>query len=103
MSCKRLPLVIAAIAMLAGCTTAGHEVGQTDAFLGEAVKYNPAVQTINPDPVYGPGTAKPGDNGEKGAAAVERYRTDQVNDRHRKEVKSSAGGELSTTEGTSPK
>ena len=68
----------AMIATLGGCSTAGRETGAGDPFLGEAVRYNAAVQTINPDPVYGPDDAKPGDNGEKGAAAVKRYRTDKV-------------------------
>ena len=42
------------------------------------MKYNAAVQIIDPDPVYDANGAQPGDNGEKGAAAVKRYRTDQV-------------------------
>jgi hypothetical protein len=67
----------ATVAALGGCAM-GREAGAGDPFLGEAVKYNAAVQTINPDPVYTADMAKPGDNGEKGAAAVKRYRTDQV-------------------------
>jgi hypothetical protein len=50
----------------------------TDVGFGEAVKYATAVQTIDPDPVYGPDAAQPGDNGEKAAEAVKRYRTDKV-------------------------
>ena len=34
-----------------------------DPALGEAVKYDAALQTINPDPVYPAGAAQPGDNG----------------------------------------
>lgn len=45
---------------------------------GEAVKYNMAVHTVNPDPVYTEEDAKPGDNGEVGAKAVQRYRQGNV-------------------------
>ena len=41
---------------------------------------NAAMQIINPDPVSAEGGAQPGDNGDKGADAVARYRTDQVKD-----------------------
>jgi hypothetical protein len=37
-----------------------------------------AIQTIDPDPVYAPDGAQPGDNGDKGAQAVKRYRTGDV-------------------------
>jgi hypothetical protein len=49
-----------------------------DPGFGETVKYAAAVQTIDPDPVYAPDGAQPGDNGDKGAHAVKRYRTDAV-------------------------
>ena len=101
MSCSRAIIATAVLAMLGGCSTGGKEVGAGDPFLGESVRYNAALQTINPDPVYGPDDAKPGDNGEKGAAAVERYRTDKVNDRHSKEVSAASSSGMSTTEGTS--
>ena len=57
----------------AGCTP-------TDVGFGETVKYATAAQTIDPDPVYAPDGAQPGDHGDKGAQAVKRYRTDQVKD-----------------------
>lgn len=79
MSCKRAIFGTAMLGLLAACSTNPHaEVGAGDPFLGESVRYNAAVQTINPDPVYGPEDAKPGDNGDKGADAVQRYRTDAV-------------------------
>lgn len=80
MSCKRmrLPLSIAAIVALAGCNTANSHIGDTDAFMGESVKYNAAIQTINPAPVYPPETAQAGDNGDVGARAVKRYRSGQA-------------------------
>ena len=49
-----------------------------DPSFGEAVKYNQAIQTINPDPVYPPGSAKPGDSGTRAAAAAKAYRTGTV-------------------------
>lgn len=59
--------------LLGGCTP-------VDAGLGEAVKYDQLAQTINPDPRYPAGGALPGDSGEHGAKAVERYRKDAVKD-----------------------
>ena len=49
-----------------------------DAGLGEAVKYNMAVQTVNPEPQYPADGAQPGDSGEHGAKATERYRKGEV-------------------------
>lgn len=95
MSFKHL-LIGAGCLGLAACNTANSHIGDEDPYLGEAVRYNAAIQTINPDPVYAENGAQPGDNGEKGAEAVKRYRTDQVNDRHRSESRTrnsgSAGG-----------
>lgn len=45
-----------------------------DPGLGEALRYDMAVQTVDPDPVYPEAGAKPGDSGEHGAKATERYR-----------------------------
>jgi len=78
MSSKRWHIIIAAAAGLAACGTVNKPIGVEDQAFGEAVKYNAAVQTINPAPVYADGGAQPGDNGDKGAQAVKRYRTDQV-------------------------
>jgi len=55
------------LAGLAACTP-------VDSGLGEAVKYDMAIQTVNPDPVYPEDGAQPGDSGEKGAKAVKNYR-----------------------------
>ena len=92
-----LPVCLA----IAGCNTAHTEIGQEDPFHGESVRYNAALQIINPDPVYPEGAMEPGSNGAKGAAAVNRYRTDQVNARHRTEVNDVRSGGLSTTQATS--
>ena len=77
MSSRLLSLATAALA-LGACSTMNKPIGQEDAAFGEATKYNAAVQTINPDPVYQPGDAQPGDNGVKGADAAKRYRSDTV-------------------------
>ena len=74
---KLLPIAIAAVT-LCGCSTVNKNIGQEDPAFGEAAKYNAAMQTINPAPVYGPNGAQPGDNGDHGAQAVKRYRTGQV-------------------------
>jgi type IV pilus biogenesis protein CpaD/CtpE len=61
-------MVLAAVLTgLAGCSA-------VDPGLGEAQRYNMAIQTVNPDPVYPEDGAQPGDNGEKGANAVKAYR-----------------------------
>ena len=76
MSCKVIA-VSASLALLAGCAV--NPVSQSaDPGMGEAAKYNAAIQTIDPDPVYTADGAQPGDNGEMGASAVKRYRTDAV-------------------------
>ena len=69
---------IIGLAALAACNTANTHIGDEDPGMGEAAKYNAALQTINPTPVYPPTAAQPGDNGDVGAHAVKRYRTDAV-------------------------
>jgi hypothetical protein len=80
MSSRRIRLVAVAVplTMLAACNTVNPQTGSVDPAFGEALKYDMAVQTIDPDPVYAADAAKPGDHGDKGAAAVKRYRTDTV-------------------------
>jgi len=77
MSFKR----ILAMGVLASALTAcgfNQQIGTEDPGLGEAVKYDTALQTINPTPVYPPGAAQPGASGAVGAAAAKRYRTGTV-------------------------
>lgn len=69
---RRLTLIAGTLAL--GCSACVP----TDTGFGESVKYAQAVQTIDPDPVYAPDGAQPGDHGDKAAAAVKRYRTDAV-------------------------
>ena len=91
MSSKALSISCAAL-LVAGCSTMNKPIGQEDAGLGEAVKYNAAVQTVNPDPVHPADGAQPGDSGAKAAAAVKRYRTDAVK---QVEVMETTGGSSS--------
>jgi hypothetical protein len=78
--------------MLAGALAIGcGACVPTDVGFGETVKYAQAVQTIDPDPVYGPDASQPGDSGDKGAAAVKRYRTNTVKDVDVMSTKSSTG------------
>lgn len=72
--CAALPLVLT----LGACNTANTHIGDEDPAFGEAVKYNAAIQTINPTPVYAANAAQPGSNGETGAEAVKRYRSGSV-------------------------
>lgn len=78
MCSKRLLAMGLSALPLAGCATLDPVTGSVDRHFGEAVAWNKAVQTINPDPVYAETGAKPGDNGAVAAGAARRYRTDQV-------------------------
>jgi type IV pilus biogenesis protein CpaD/CtpE len=77
MSCK-IVLAAAAMMLTGASETLDKQSGSTDPGFGEALKYDMAVQTINPDPVYDDKAAKPGDHGGRAADAVKRYRTDRV-------------------------
>lgn len=70
---SKLTIAIGGIALfgLGGCAA-------VDPGMGEALKYDMAAQTIDPDPTYGPDDAKPGDSGEHGADAAKRYRDGAV-------------------------
>ncbi len=78
MSSRRVLIALLSCCALAACNTMYTHYGDEDPGLGEAPKFNAAVQTINPTPVYSANSAQPGSNGEVGAAAVKRYRTDKV-------------------------
>ena len=65
-------VLIAALCLSATACTA------VDPGLGEALKYDMALQTIDPDPIYGPDDAEPGTSGTTNAEAAKRYRTDAV-------------------------
>ena len=74
----RLVALAVPLSILAACNTVNPQTGSVDPAFGEALKYDMAIQTIDPDPVYAADAARPGDHGDKGAAAVKRYRTDTV-------------------------
>jgi len=88
----RIAAATVAAAMLGGCASANHEIGQSDPAFGEALAYDKAIQIIDPDPVYPPGGALPGDNGDKAAQSVKRYRTDQVKQVEQQQTTSGSGG-----------
>ncbi len=69
----RMLTIAAGAALLGACETT-----QVDPGLGEALKYDMAIQTINPDPIYPEGSAEPGSVGTAAAAAAARYRTGTV-------------------------
>ena len=97
---SRLLFAPLALLMLAGCQTAAPlpQAGSLDAGFGEAVKYDMALQTIDPDPVYDANDAQPGADGAKGAAAVKRYRTDTV-----KQVETQATTQSSSGSSSGPR
>lgn len=65
----KMPLLCLAGLALAtiGCTP-------VDPGFGEALRYDMAVQTIDPDPQYPADALQPGYHGEKAQKATERYR-----------------------------
>ena len=75
---SRLLLAPLALGLLTGCNTVYGHSGSVDPGFGEAIKYDMAVQTIDPDPVYAEDGAQPGEQADKLAPAVKRYRTDAV-------------------------
>ena len=88
----KLLIAPVAVGLLAGCDTLDPVSRSVDPGFGEAVKYNAALQTIDPAPVYGELDSQPGSSGAKGAAAVERYRTGQVQDVEQIQTTSGGGG-----------
>ncbi len=78
MSSKPLIAIAGAALLIGGCASGQRSSASPDAMFGESVKWNAAVQVIDPDPVYTEADAKPGSSGAKGAEAVKRYRTDNV-------------------------
>jgi hypothetical protein len=76
MSSRLTFALLVALPLLGGCMN--EPIGQRDRAIGEAVRFNAAIQTVNPDPVYAQGSAQPGDSGEHGAKAVEKYRKGNV-------------------------
>jgi hypothetical protein len=95
MSSKLRAMTMAAAA--AGLALAAGGCTAVDPGFGEALRYDMAIQTIDPDPVYPEDGAKPGDNGDKAAQATKRYRTDKV-----KAVETQSAGSSSIGSGGGP-
>ena len=74
--------------ILAGAALATAGCAPVDPGFGEALRYDMAVQTIDPDPQFPPDGAQPGDHGEKAQKATERYRKGTT----KRAVQDSAGG-----------
>ena len=68
---RKMLLGAAAALAMTGCAA-------VDPGFGEALKYDMAIQTINPDPVYAEDATKPGYHGEKAQKATDRYRKGQT-------------------------
>lgn len=88
---SKLLIAPLSLAALAGCTQLNPVSLSPDPGFGEAVKYDIAVQTIDPDPVYGPDSAQPGDHGERGQKAVDRYRKGAVKEVQQMGTRSGGG------------
>lgn len=88
----RLLIAPIALGLLAGCNTVDPVTLSPDPALGEAVKYNVAIQTIDPAPVYSELDAQPGASGVRGSEAVERYRTGAVTDVEAVQTTTGGGG-----------
>jgi hypothetical protein len=74
--------------ILAGAAIAAAGCTPVDPGFGEALRYDMAVQTIDPEPQYPADAAQPGDHGEKAQKATERYRKGTT----KPVVQQSAGG-----------
>ena len=66
------------VPLLAACESVDPVSQSHDPGFGETVKYNAAIQTVNPEPVYDVDDAVPGQNGQRAADATKRYRSGQV-------------------------
>lgn len=71
MTCKLLIAGITLPLVAAACAP-------VDPGYGDAVAYNKAAHTIDPEPEYEWDDAKPGENGERGAENVKAYREGNV-------------------------
>lgn len=60
-------------------------------YMGEALKYDMAMQTVDPDPVYPAGAQEPGTNGDAARAAAERYRKGTVKPVERESTMTAGG------------
>lgn len=80
-------LIVAGSFMLGAAACAPVDPG-----FGEAVRYDAAIQTIDPDPVYTADSLQPGYFGEKAQKATERYRKGTVKPVRTESVSGAGGG-----------
>jgi hypothetical protein len=83
---SELKWIAAGSALLAAAGCAPVDPG-----FGEALRYDMAIQTVDPEPVYPEDGAKPGDSGEHAAKATERYRKGQTKPVVRESASSASG------------
>ncbi len=88
-----------AVAMAMAGAAAIAACAPVDPGFGEAVRYDMAIQTVDPDPVYPEDAAKPGDSGEHGAKATERYRKGNTKPIRRESAGGSGGSSSSSSGG----
>ena len=88
MRCDAKWMIVGAAAFAATACT------PVDPGFGDSFRYDMAIQTIDPEPVYPEGGAQPGASGEKGAKATERYRKGTTKPVQRETISggSSSGG-----------
>ena len=60
--------------ILAGAGILAAGCAPVDPGFGEALRYDMAVQTVDPDPQYAADALQPGYHGEKAQKATDRYR-----------------------------
>src|ERR1043166_2377126 len=101
MSFKRILAVGFVAFAVTGCGF-NQQIGTGDLGLGEAVKYDTALQTINPTPVYPANAAQPGASGALGAAAAKRYRTGTVKSIEQIQTTSGTSGSSMSASSSTP-
>ena len=89
-------LMMAGAAAIAGMISLGA-CAPVDPGYGEALRYDLAIQTVDPDPVYPEDGAKPGDSGEHAAKATDRYRKGATKPIRRESAGGSGGGSSSSS------
>jgi hypothetical protein len=93
MSSRHLILAAVATLGLSACSHVDPATGSVDKRFGEAVAWNKAVQTINPDGTPAtPGAAQPGGSGDVATGATRRYRTDQIKQVEEVQTSQTSGG-----------
>ena len=89
---SKLKAALLAVPLLAACDTIDPASESADPGFGEAVKYNAAMQTVNPEPQYDADDALPGDSGARAADATKRYRSGAVKATQSQGTSAAGGG-----------